>query len=270
MNGFICPVCGDNLISDDKCLLCNNRHSFDRAKSGYVNLLLSQQSKQHGDDKLMVRSRRDFLDKGYYRPLLNAILELLPKYVKSGDCILDAGCGECYYTAGIYKRLKDDGITAKIRGVDISKDALASGAKRCTELVLAVASVYSLPVGNDSTDILLSFFAPYSGNEFLRVLKPGGIFMRVFPLQRHLFSLKSVVYEKPYENKVESYELEGFELIESKESRNKIHLESNEDIRNVFSMTPYYYKTSSDDIKKLDTINELETEIEFGILMYRK
>ena len=66
MKGFCCPVCGKTLICKENSLVCENNHCFDKSKSGYVNLLLSQGKKGHGDDKLMVQARQSFLDKGYY------------------------------------------------------------------------------------------------------------------------------------------------------------------------------------------------------------
>ena len=107
MSNFSCPVCGNDLITYNKNLSCKNNHSFDRAKTGYTNLLMSQQAKakHHGDDKLMVRSRQAFLDKGYYNPLLKTIIELVKRYAENGHRIFDAGCGECWYTASIYEYL---------------------------------------------------------------------------------------------------------------------------------------------------------------------
>ncbi len=272
MSKFICPVCGRELITNFKSVCCENNHNFDIAKSGYVNLLLSQQikSKRHGDDKLMVRSRQDFLNKGYYDSLLNNVLKTIIKYAKNGCRILDAGCGECWYTANIYKYLIKNQIKPEVLAIDISKDALAAGAKRNREIELAVASVFSLPVKEESCDILISFFAPFCGGEFTRVLKKDGVMIRVIPLQKHLWSLKKAVYENPYENEVESYILDGFELLENQEVRESIHLSCHEDISRVFTMTPYYYKTSAEDQRKLQDLSALETEIEFGILTYRK
>jgi len=272
MSNFICPVCGKELNSTGKSLICANHHNFDTARSGYTNLLLSQtvKTKHHGDDKLMVRSRQAFLNKGTYKPLLALLCEAVKGYAFTGVYILDAGCGECWYTANIYEYLAENNITPEMSGVDISKDALATGAKRNPKIELAVASVFRLPVKENSCDILLSFFAPFSAEEFGRVLKKDGILIKAFPLERHLWSLKAAVYEKPYENELEDAEQAGFELVEKQEIREKIHLASNEDIMNVFTMTPYYYKTGAEDQRKLRDINELDTEIEFGILIYRK
>jgi len=272
MSSFICPVCGKELNSTGKSLICDNKHNFDTARSGYNNLLLSQtvKTKHHGDDKLMVRSRQAFLNKDYYKPLLDLLCEAVKVNAFTGVCILDAGCGECWYTANIYEYLVNNHIIPEMFGVDISKDALTAGAKRNRNIELAVASVFRLPVKENSCDMLLSFFAPFSAEEFGRVLKKGGILIKAFPLERHLWSLKAAVYEKPYENELEDAEQAGFELVEKREIRQTIHLASNEDIMNVFTMTPYYYKTSAEDQRKLRDINELDTETEFGILIYRK
>jgi Methylase involved in ubiquinone/menaquinone biosynthesis len=272
MSNFICPVCGDELNSNGKSLSCNNNHSFDIAKSGYVNLLLSQKvsTKHHGDDKLMVNSRRDFLNKGYYNPLLENVYKTIRKYAVNDCVILDAGCGECWYTASIYENLVKSGIKPEMLAIDISKDALAVGAKRNKEIKLAVASVSHLPVMESSCDMVLSFFAPNSREEFNRVLKNGGVLVRVIPLEKHLLSLKEAVYDSVYENKVEDCTLEGFELLEKQEVREMIHIGCNEDIQNVFTMTPYYYKTSAEDQRKLNELSALNTEIEFGIFTYRK
>ncbi|HAN21988.1 MAG: methyltransferase [Clostridiales bacterium GWF2_36_10] len=272
MSNFICPICGEKLLTKDKSLSCKKNHSFDKSKSGYVNLLLSQQikAKHHGDDKLMVKSRQAFLDKGFYNLLLKAICEILKEYTKNEFKILDAGCGECWYTANIYESLLKQNIKTIMFAIDISKDALAFGAKRNREIELAVASVFKLPVAANYCDMLLSVFAPFSEDEFKRVLKKDGILIRVFPLEKHLMRLKAVVYDNPYENEIELSELNGFKIIDKREIKGVIHLSSNEDIKNLFTMTPYYYKTSSEDQKKLHSLGMLETETEFGILVYRK
>ena len=60
---ILCPVCGKVLEKEDRSLVCADRHSFDLARQGYVNLLPVQHkhSQNPGDDKAMVRARRAFL-----------------------------------------------------------------------------------------------------------------------------------------------------------------------------------------------------------------
>ncbi|MBP3381662.1 MAG: methyltransferase, partial [Clostridia bacterium] len=91
---FCCPVCKDVLFICPDGWRCFRGHHFDKAKQGYVNLLRSNSSSGHGDDKLMVASRSDFLNKGFYAPLRDAIAA----HIGKGHTVLDAGCGEGYYT----------------------------------------------------------------------------------------------------------------------------------------------------------------------------
>lgn len=98
-----CPLCGKPLRLDGGSYRCENRHSYDCAKSGYVNLLDSsrKRSKIPGDNKLMSAARRDFLNKGYYEPLSDALNSVCLARLSgsSSPVILDAGCGEGYYTS---------------------------------------------------------------------------------------------------------------------------------------------------------------------------
>lgn len=272
MEHFICPVCGEGLSLRERSLICPRRHSFDLSREGYVNLLIARRGKQgnHGDDKLMVRSRRDFLNKGYYQPLLEQVCQAVTAHVQPESVLLDAGCGECWYTAQVWEALEQAGKNCTLLGVDISKDALAVGAKRSKSLQLAVASVFHLPVAAQSCQLLMSLFAPYCQEEFLRVLAPQGKLILAVPLERHLWGLKQAVYENPYLNEVKSWELEGFSLVEKKEIRQRIHLACQEDIWNLFTMTPYYYKTGTGDQQRLKALMELDTEIEFAVAVYRK
>lgn len=267
---FICPVCQKRLETEGKSYVCENGHCFDKAKSGYVNLLLSQKpkNKNHGDDKLMIKARHSFLEKGYYEPLRQKLCELAEKYAEKDGLVIDAGCGECYYTAAIANRLKDKGTA--VAGADISKDALAIGSRRNKELFCAAASVFSLPFADNSADMLFTVFSPYCEKEYKRVLKPGGIMILAFPLENHLFSLKQAVYDLPYKNEVKDCEsLQGFELISLDRLSYEITLPCTEDIENLFSMTPYYYKTGIKDQQKLKRLNSLKTQVEFGVAAYK-
>lgn len=271
MELLICPICGEPLDRREKSFVCGHGHNFDIAKSGYVNLLMSNRANAvHGDDRRMLSSRRDFLDKGYYAPLLRALCETAERFCPERAAVLDAGCGECYYTAGIFERLSAAGAEPAVYGIDVSRDALAMGAKRSRALRRAVASVFSLPFPGGVFDAAFSVFAPFAAEEFLRVLKPGGVLVRVFPGRRHLWELKSAVYTKPYENEPENPPLPGFSLAEAKELRFAVALASNEDIRNLFDMTPYAHRTSPSDRAKLDALERLETTAEFHILTYKK
>jgi len=270
MPGFICPVCGDALELIGKSYKCSSNHCYDISRSGYVNLLLSQKSGNHGDDKLMVNARRDFLDKGYYNALRDKITDTVTKFASDGCTVLDAGCGECYYTSHFTESLKQSGINSEVLAVDISKNALAAAKSRSKDIKKAVASIFHLPVADSSCDIVVNVFAPFCREEFDRVLKKGGVYIQIIPLENHLWELKEAVYDIPYKNEVQKYEIEGFELAKCSEIHKTIKLSSCEDIKNLFMMTPYYYKTSEKDFNKLSSFDSLRVSTEFAVLAFRK
>lgn len=269
---FICPVCREVLVEEEKLCKCRNGHCFDKSKFGYINLLQSQKSsaKRHGDDRVMIRARRDFLDRGYYGFLRDALFENCNEHLENGSSVIDAGCGECWYSSGIKQKLLETGKEILFYGVDISKDALEFASKRKSGIPTAVASVFDLPFADESADLLLNVFSPEADREYCRVLKKSGVMIRVIPLERHLFELKAAIYDKPYLNDVPDTAVDEFEFIKSIRLSKKIDVLSNEDIQNLFRMTPYYYKTGVDDQRKINGLDRLETQAEFEIRIYRK
>lgn len=288
-----CPICGGSLALEGKSFYCPKRHCFDKAKSGYINLLPVNKthSKAPGDNKLMVNGRSAFLNKGYYHglreALCQAVVSAAQDFVTDGNpkaaepsgnaekykgklALLDAGCGEGYYTAGLAEALEAAGVSSRIYGVDISKTAVDAAAKRTGKAVFAVGSVFGLPVADCSCGIVTEVFAPFCREEFHRVLCPNGRIILVIPARDHLLELKQAVYEMPYENEVKPYAIEGFALLSKTEVRDRICLPNSEDIQNLFTMTPYYYKTSRQDTERLLALDSLETTISFEILSYRK
>ncbi len=267
MNFFTCPICKKRLNTEQRSLICENRHCFDLSKKGYVNLLrpAKSSSARHGDDKLMVAARTAFLGAGFYDALRDAVTDSVLSYADENSTVLDAGCGEGFYTSHIRERLR-----CGVYGIDVSKDAIHAAAVRDKALRLAVASIFDLPAENESVDILLNLFAPYDAAEFSRVLKRDGILLRVFPRERHLWELKNVVYDVPYENEIDTFTLDGFTLLEKKEITFPLPLDKQEYIDTLFKMTPYYYKTSREGQAKLRALNTLETHAEFFLVVYRK
>lgn len=272
MIGFKCPVCGRVLISSEKTVRCGAGHSFDIARQGYVNLLMSNVSsaKRHGDDEAMVTARTEFLEKGYYSPLRDAIVrEAVDNCTSNEVTLLDAGCGEGWYTEGVVRAFESAGKTCTAVGIDISRKALIRASKRrCASL--AVAGVNAVPLLDGSCDAVINVFAPEDAGEFFRVLKPGGVLIRAVPLEDHLMGLKKAVYEKPYLNKTPEYSPEGFTEIARNEIRGTLRLTDRRDIFDLFMMTPYFYKTGRRDQQKLLELDALTTEISFCVFTLRK
>ena len=263
-----CPVCGMPLHPAGKSLKCEKNHCFDRSRSGYVHLLPSsrQNAKLPGDNPEMVRARRNFLSKGYYAHLMETVCRAVQQYLPEQGVLLDAGCGEGYYTNAVRQSLAD----AAVYGVDISKTAadLAARADKGTDY--AVGSVIHLPVQSESCDLVMSIFAPYYGEEFQRFLKKGGCFLMVIPAAKHLWELKTAVYDIPYENAVKDYALEGFTFTEKLTASREITLHDPQEIADLFSMTPYAYRTGAKERERLAALQTLTTQAAFEILVYHR
>lgn len=272
MSLFCCPLCGESLTRLDAAYRCPAGHSFDIAKEGYTYLLPVNQkhSAAPGDDKGMAAARRAFLSKDYYRPLLDALCELALSHAKTAPALLDAGCGEGYYTAGIYHALRSAGKQPQAAGIDISKFILRSAAKRERDIEFAVASSYHLPVADESVDVLLNCFSPMAEEEFRRVLRPGGTFLYVVPAALHLWELKEILYDRPYPNEEKEIPYEGFTCEQIVSVERTITLSNAEDIHNLFQMTPYYWKTPQAGAERLAARNALTTRISFQIHVFRK
>ena len=275
---LLCPVCHTALSLDanGKTLICEKSerpHTFDIAASGYVNLALGHSG--GGDSKECVRSRSDFLSLGHYKPISEKMNELADKYLSDGETLLDAGCGEGYYTVSLAKTAKKK--NALTVGIDISKPAVehtAKSAKRegLSELIPLVSSIYELPLSDRSVSVVTSIFAPCPENEFSRVLKDGGHLIIAAAGENHLMGLKKALYETVYtnEDRADLPSEEKFELVEKDTLSYKIELGSNKEILDLFAMTPYYYRTSLSDKEKLPGLDTLVTEVQIDFSVYRK
>ena len=192
-----CPVCSEKLNITPSGMACGNRHCFDRAKEGYVNLLRGNRpGSERGDSREMALSRRAFLNRGYYEPLADAVAGVLAENTAAGGHILDICCGEGYYTEKLCRCLPD----RKYLGFDISREMVRLGAKRKCGADFFVANLGDIPLGDGSVDGAVHIFAPFNSSEFSRILKPDGCLLSVFPGRDHLMGLKRRLYEVPYPN----------------------------------------------------------------------
>jgi len=272
---LICPVCKNNINKSENSYICKNNHSFDLSKNGYLNLLTSKgrNPKLAGDNADMVKSRSDFLDKGYYQPLADKISDILAEDFKNRKIdkpiIVDSGCGEGFYNINICKNI----VNSFVYGLDISKIAISHASKRAKaknvgNAFFSVASSFELPFKKGCADAIISIFAPVSNDEYSRVLKKNGKLFIVSPNSDHLFGLKKVLYENPYKNRPNDYQLSSFKLIKQHNFQFEITLKNNEDIMSLFVMTPYFYRTSLSDKEKLNSLESLKTLCDFSIFEY--
>ncbi len=272
MTRFLCPLCGGTLTEEERSLRCPRGHSFDRAREGYVHLLpVSQKhSKAPGDDKAMVAARRDFLDRGFYASLRDALCALARELTGPTPVVLDAGCGEGYYTDAVRRALLDAGKAPAVMGVDISKFSLQRAAKRYPAVDFAVASAYSLPVADDSVELLLNVFSPLAIDEFRRVLETGGYYLYVVPAANHLWEMKQVLYDQPYPNEEKETPYAGFTYQRIVPVSYTVHLPDQASIQALFGMTPYAWKTPRAGKDRLAALSQLDCRIDFRIHVFKK
>ena len=273
MSGFVCPVCGGRLTDAGGAVRCPAGHSFDRAKEGYVNLLLVSRmhSKIPGDSREMVAARNRFLNGGGYAPFAAELARLCAELArKKGGVlhILDAGCGEGYYDGAICAELERQGLPFRLAGFDISKAAVRLAAKRkLPNAAFAVASSFAAPVESGWADVVLNIFSPFAGEEFRRCLAPGGRLIYAVPTAEHLMGLKDVLYDEPYENPCQQVDYPGFSPAGETRAEDRITVEG-QAIGDLFAMTPYYWKTPAEGSARLARLERLETLIGFRFLLY--
>jgi 23S rRNA (guanine745-N1)-methyltransferase len=242
---LVCPICQQALQRNEQGLTCANRHSFDRARQGYYNLLPVQHknSRDPGDNAAMVEARRRFLDAGHYAPLATRLAELAA--TRTPARWLDIGCGEGYYTAQLASALPQaDGYA-----LDISREAVRRACKRSSQLTWLVASMARIPLADASCELLASVFSPLDWQEARRLLAPGGGLLRMGPTREHLYQLRQALYDEVRDYDDEKHlELipEGMQLAHSETLRFTLSLDSAEARADLLAMTPHGWRASAE------------------------
>jgi len=209
---LLCPVrrCHLALTREEKRVVCPQGHSFDIARSGYINLLQPQdrRSKNPGDSADAVAARRRLHDRGVTGPLLIAIAETIE--ASSSDVALDAGCGDGFYLGGLARQV---GFNA--HGADISIPAVDAAARRYPECEWIVANADRfLPYADRSFSIVLSITGRMNAEEFRRVLRDDGRLLVALAAPEDLIELRGTGRDR-VERTVETF-AKDFKLIEQR------------------------------------------------------
>ena len=253
---ILCPVCKNKLSMVEHSLQCTNGHNFDIAKQGYINLNMHN-SQNTGDNSEMINARSNFLNKGYYSFLLDEI----NKHLSKDDKLVDLACGEGYYTS---KFICEDKV-----GIDLSKQGLKIASKNDKSTTYLLNSIFHNPLEDNCADKIITIFAPIAKQEIVRLLNDDGSFILVKPDENHLFELKKAIYDNPYLNEIEDIRIDGMYLDKEIKISNTETL-NNEDLQNLFMMTPYYNTTSKVDKDKLNNTDNLDVTFSFIIDIYKK
>ena len=261
---FACPICQENLTLVEGSLKCNNRHSFDLAKFGYVNL--APQIKQSANyDKENFQNRQQILEAGFYQAILEAISDLLANS-ENTETILDIGCGEGFYS----RKLQENHPDKTFYAFDISKDSVQIAAKSEPNWAVNwfVGDLARLPIQDASMDILLDIFSPANYGEFRRVLSKDGILIKVIPTENHLKEIRQRVQDqltnKDYSNQdIKNHFQEHFTILSS-QTASLTKTITAEQLQALLSMTPLLFHV---DQSKIDWSQLTEITIEAEILV---
>jgi 23S rRNA (guanine745-N1)-methyltransferase len=240
------------------------------AKQGYLNLLPVNQkkSKDPGDNQMMIAARRNFLELGFYDPLIESIKDLISdklSFDTNNIIAFDAGCGEGYYSEKALNNLA--GLEAEILGTDISKYAVKNAANKYKSNFYFVSSVYNLPIAEASIDLILSIFSPIMATEFKRILSQQGYVIIVSPAANHLREIAELIYDtfRPHTPNTEEKMTSLFKHTISKRTTFKIDISSAEDLLSLLKMTPYYWSTGIERLEKITNKSELTVTCDFNI-----
>ena len=261
---FACPICQENLTLLETSLKCNNRHSFDLAKFGYVNL--APQIKQSANyDKENFQNRQQILEAGFYQAILEAVSDLLSNS-KNAKTILDIGCGEGFYS----RKLQENHPDKTFYAFDISKDSVQIAAKSEPNWAVNwfVGDLAHLPIKDASMDILLDIFSPANYGEFRRILSKDGILIKVIPTENHLKEIRQKVQDqltkKDYSNQdIKNHFQEHFTILSSQTASLTKPITA-EQLQALLSMTPLLFHV---DQSKIDWSDLTEITIEAEILI---
>ncbi len=264
---FRCPVCSEPMeLVDDSQLICKDNHSFDLSKQGYVNL--AQQAHVTKYDQALFNARKAVIDSGFFNPLLDYITELILEQIKdqADSVVVDAGCGEGSHLSAILSRLNKD-VTGV--GIDLSKEGIIAASKDHPGHIWAVADLANCPFQDAEFDVILNILSPANYSEFTRILKPGGLFIKVVPEVSYLKELRDVFYEKN-DRKSDADPVartfEHFNSVKTKHITYKFPLEPSL-LARLIQMTPLTWGASDEKVEEALRIGIEAVTIDYTVII---
>ena len=272
-----CPVCDAELALGPRAASCPNGHSFDRARGGYLNLLLSnrKQSTEPGDSPAMMHSRRTFLQGGFYDQMAvaatNAVAGILAGRTETH--VADLGCGEGFFTARLHQALAAGTPSAHTcYGVDISRPGIKMATTYDRAINWVVASLHRSPFQARSLDVVLSMFAPIDAADVRRIVRDEGVLVTVTPGPDHLDALRSIIYTSVKPHPQTPALMAGDTLFAEAAStrvRYPVVIGSTAQIVNLLAMTPYYWNINRATRTRIEALSRLELTVDAYVTVFR-
>lgn len=249
LGALVCPICRKPFSVKGFSLVCEEGHTFDMNKRGYVNLAPQARNADFKYDEGLFAARRRVLSGAFYRPVMSA----LSKYLFEGAAAADVGCGEGSYL----KYLSENAPSgARLFGFDLSRDGIAAAAPYAPEACMCVADLRRLPLADGSLDVLFNVLTGADYAEFARVLKPEGRLVKVVPAKGYLREIRalvesSLIHKQQEHERVEEYFKTRTRDVEITQIRETFPL-SAEEAADFLRMTPMTFGGKADGISPSD------------------
>lgn len=258
-NYFICPICHEKLTLSVSSLKCNNGHNFDISSKGTVNLINTCKYKRSEIyNKDLFLNRRAFILNDFYSEVYDIISEVINGN-KLNKVVLDAGCGEASHGIGTLKRLHENTL---FLGFDYSKDAIDLASDYyVNKRVFFEASVDNIPLMTSSVDVIIDFLSPFNMSEFKRILKSGGVIIKVSPAKEYLKELRKNMKIDNYSKEDEIFNNINDKFLVEKIIKYKKKFKIDFKLfDNLMKMTPMKFD------KKIDKVDDITIDLNIYVL----
>lgn len=262
---FRCPLCHESFEPNGSSLTCKNNHTFNVARKGHVNFVPGQRPLKYSQELFLARGR--VFNQGFYAPVLEKVQSIIETYRKEQNLsvlqIVDVGCGQGYYSKGLASNPNHTVI-----GFDLSTDAIALAASGPHQALFMVADLTNIPLADQSQDIILDILTQANYKEFQRILKPGGIIIKVIPGEEYLIEIRrllagSIQKDKHSDEAVIQHFQDHHPLKEMTGTHYTLPVDSNQ-AKDFLQMTPM---TLHIDLDKIPTqeLNQVTLDLKFLI-----
>lgn len=275
-----CPLDRLELRETDAGLTCGNNHTFDVAKFGYANLLPVQfkSSKDPGDSKAMVVARRALMNTGFFAKLSAQLGGIVAKEIQATTAdsalIVDAGCGEGYFTHAILEAVQSATTqSVDALGIDISKWAVQSAARRYDKIAWAVANNKRLPVAPGRADIILSIFGFETWAPWAALQQPGQRVVVVDAGPAHLLELREHIYDDVLQHAPPLHQgatTSGYTQTDCANINYRSDPMQAGALNAILAMTPHGHRAKPDAIENLENAAPLALTIDVVVRVFTR
>jgi 23S rRNA (guanine745-N1)-methyltransferase len=273
---FRCPVCKEQMqMIHLQSLVCSNRHCFDIAKQGYINLFYRANKTKY--EKKIFECRRIISRSGFFDPLYAVVSGIIINQLRNNESasILDAGCGEGSHLINIQEQIFQKRSNPLLAvGIDISKEGVGIAAAEYSNAAWCVADIANCPFANHRFNFILNILSPANYSEFQRMVAVDGMVIKVIPEQGYLKELREIFYEgsekHAYSNELTlNHFKQQFKETDVKCIRYQVNL-SEPLIEPLIGMTPLSWGTSRERLQKVQEMNLQQVTMDFKILVGKK